>query len=301
MEQSMPSPRLSSQNPAVSQDAGGWYGFWQHPQHTETFDVHATLDARNLCRAYEAYNDVRLLREWLVPPQRQAALLEVGCATGEFARYVQLRYPRLRYTGIDVSQTAIDRAKAKYPQQRFLLTDPAIPLANVWNQRESARPEIVYSKDVAHHQVDPLSFISQLVRLGSDMVILRVRTRDVGPTQWDPEKSCQYLYGGWMPYIVMTLQELVDHLRSEAPSAEIVVRRHHLVLGGQNNRLLPKECYLPQTGTAETAVGVFQTTTQAGRVTVTDQRDGTPRYTWDFLARLAWRRLQTRLREVSRA
>jgi hypothetical protein len=72
---------------------------------------------------------------------------------------------------------------------------------------------------------------------------------------------------------------LVGYASDAAPGAEIVVLRHHMVLGGQRGRFLPKECYLRETGTAETAVGVFQKTASPGRVTIIDREDGVPRHT----------------------
>lgn len=62
---------------------------------------------------------------------------------------------------------------------------------------------------------------------------MRCRTREVGPTENDPELSCQYHYGGWMPYIVTNLDELLQHVRGLAPQSEIVVYRNHMILGGK--------------------------------------------------------------------
>jgi hypothetical protein len=49
---------------------------------------------------------------------------------------------------------------------------------------------------------------------------------------------------------------LIDAIRNGRPSTEIALLRHHVVLGGQHGRFLPKPCYEPETGTAETTVFV---------------------------------------------
>lgn len=312
-----------------------WYDDWQHEQHAVDFDRGSGLDLRNLIRNYESFNDVRLLNESLDPSprpapfasqseargarsgcrptgvvvqgatglpgglhrQRPLTLLEVGCATGEFYRYLRARHPHVRYHGTDISQPAIARAKAKYPAAPFFVTDPAARLRDALRGLGiTERPDIVYSKDVVHHQTRPFEFLSDLIEVASDLLIIRTRTRDMGETELDPERSCQYHYDGWMPFIVLNLQELVERITTEVPAGEIVVYRNHMVLGGRHNRFLPKELYLKETGTAETAIGIFKTTTQPSRVTVKDWTDMNPSYSWDYLLRHAARQAWDALR-----
>jgi hypothetical protein len=143
-------------------------------------------------------------------------------------------------------------------------------------------PEIVYAKDVVHHQTSPFEFVAQLLQVSSEALIMRVRTRDFGQTVADPELSCQYHYHGWMPYIVVNIDELVDYVTHKVPGCEMVVYRSHVILGGRENRFLPKECYLPETGTAETAVGVFLKTEHPGRVRLEDRKEQNVRYSLDY-------------------
>ncbi|MBI3321178.1 MAG: class I SAM-dependent methyltransferase [Candidatus Omnitrophica bacterium] len=255
-------------------EAGQWYDDWQHPVHAQAFDSRSSLSRTRLIQHYESFNDVRMLNGRL-DPSRTMALVEVGCATAEFFRYLSMRHPQVRYYGLDVSETAIARAKAKYPKARVFTCHPHDELATLCTTTLglAAAPEIVYAKDVMHHQTDPLGFVSRLLRAASEAVILRTRTRDVGATVTDPEQSCQYHYDGWMPYIIVNLYELVEYLQQQAPASEVLVYRHHMVLGGRENRFLPKACYLPATGTAETAIGIFRRTAHPGRVQVVDQRD----------------------------
>jgi len=258
-----------------------WYVDWQSEDHGRVFDGRRALSDKNLVRNYESFNDVQLLNERL-DRARKVSLLEVGCATGEFYRYLRTKYPLVNYRGIDISRSAIARARQKYPQERFFVSDAGAKVADtVKLLGMPENPAIVYSKDVAHHQTNPREFVTQLVEVTSEALIIRVRTRDVGQTVADPELSCQYHYQGWMPYIVLNLEELIAHITSLLPGCELVAYRNHVVLGGRENRFLPKECYLPETGTAETAVGVFLKTDHPGRVRVEDRKDRAIRYSLD--------------------
>jgi SAM-dependent methyltransferase len=215
-----------------------------------------------------------LLLGRILARQPAARLLEVGCATGELCRYLHLKHPSTRYHGLDVSRAALERAREKYPQDRFLLHDPEAPLARTLHLAGLSGPvEVVYSKDVVHHQTDPFGFLGQLLDLASDATVVRLRTRDRGETVLDPELSCQYHYNGWMPYLVLNLEETVDYVRRRHPKAEVTVQRHRMVLGGKENRCLPKDCYLPEVGTAETALAILLKTDRPGEVTVEDKPD----------------------------
>ena len=226
-----------------------------------------------MIRNLESFNDIRLLSQILDDSQRKN-FLEVGCATGELYRYLQLRHPQLDYRGLDISRAAVARAQEKYPAARFHVSDPGLSLEeNLRSLGLPERPEVVYAKDVVHHQERPFDFLSQLVEISSESLILRTRTRDEGATVTDPESSCQFQYGGWVPYIVFNVPELVDLLRERCPEAEIVLLRNHMVLGGKENRFLPKECYLPKTGTAETAVGLFKRTSHPGKLRLENRKD----------------------------
>ncbi len=268
---------------AASPSETKWYADWQHERHARHFDGRAALSDGDLVRNFASFNDVRLLGERL-DRARPVTLLEVGCATGEFYRYLRLVHPQVRYCGIDISHAAIARAKEKYPKARIVPVEPQAKLAEVIERLGLAgRPEFVWCKDVLHHQTDPFGLLCELLGAAAEGVVLRTRTRDVGPTVLDPERSCQYHYDGWMPYLVINLQELIDDIRRQASQAEVMVYRHRMVLGGRENRFLPKECYLPETGTAETAVGVLYRTDHPGRVTVIDRTD------MDVAYPLSWR------------
>ena len=297
---------LASLETGAASEPERWFADWQNPEHARRFDGRAALSERQLLANLEVINDVRLLRRHL-SPQQAGRVLEVGCATGEMYRYLRIRFPRMTYAGLDISQPAIERARAKYPAGAFHRCEPAEPVHQALNHLGLESPfTVVYSKDVLHHQLDPWGFLEGLVAVTSELLILRTRTRDVGGTLLDPEQSCQFHYGGWMPYLVLNLEELIQRLRELCPRAHVVVLRNRKVLGGRENRYLPKACYLPETGTAETAVAVLLPpgggsafggkTDRPGEVVVTDRQDEEPIYPWADRVSFGLRKLRSILK-----
>ncbi|MQF95113.1 MAG: class I SAM-dependent methyltransferase [SAR202 cluster bacterium] len=177
------------------------------------------------------------------------SMMDVGCATGRFYRFFREVFPGVDYRGFDISQVAIDHAKKLYPETEYSVFD-GDPSAVAGPQ-----PDLLFCRDVVHHQPDPKDFLAKLYATPSKYLLLRVRTREVGETVFDREQSCQLSYNIWVPYIVFNTKELTDLLSSYSPRpTKIDIVRHPDVLGGQLNRYLPKELYYPETGTAETSI-----------------------------------------------
>jgi len=177
------------------------------------------------------------------------SVMDVGCATGRFYRFFKEVFSGVHYRGFDISQSAIDHAKNLYPETEF----------SVFNGDPSAvgstQPDLLFCRDVVHHQTDPKGFLAKLYATPSKYLLLRVRTREIGETVFDIDQSCQLAYNSWVPYIVFNTKELTDLLSSYSPRpAKINIARHPNVLGGQLHRYLPKELYYPETATAETSI-----------------------------------------------
>ena len=189
----------------------------------------------------------------------------MGCATGRFYRFFRKTCPSLAYRGFDISQVAIDFAQNRYADAEFKVFD-GDP-----RSQEDIKADVVFCRDVVHHQPDPKSFLSGLYDVTGKYLILRVRTREAGTTVSDIEQSCQYTYGHWVPYIVFNTSELTDLISSFTPApVSIRVIRHPLILGGQQERYLPKDLYYPETGTSETTLLIDKSSSgTAGSVSVT--------------------------------
>ena len=226
------------------------YKTWNSEDHANVFDRQRFVPAFLLKRIYEHLNDVQLLKEAARETGPEFSLLEVGCATGEFYHYLSDRYPKVSYTGCDISSPAIERAQAKFPKGAnfYVVNEELAPIAE-------KQADIVVCRDVVHHQINPFAFLRRLYDMSTKYLVLRMRTRDSGESVLDPELSCQYLYGSWVPFLILNCDDVISELkRMEPQPTRIKLVKDYTILGGTNSRFLPKSCYERATGTAVTAV-----------------------------------------------
>ena len=52
-----------------------------------------------------------------------AKVLDVGCASGGFFNIMRSFAPHVEYTGIDLSDKAVELAKERYPEAKFMVTE----------------------------------------------------------------------------------------------------------------------------------------------------------------------------------
>jgi SAM-dependent methyltransferase len=221
---------------------------WVGEEHVELFSGWNRGSAGRLVRFCNRFNEFQLFRT-LIGDEGCHSLSDVGCATGGFYRYVRKVWPSLEYKGFDVSEKAIGRAMSLYPKGRFHVTQGGV------RSTQEIMSDVIFSRDVVHHQEDPCVFLSDLYAVAGKYLILRLRTRELGVTIFNVPQSCQYIYGRWVPYIVFNTSELIDLVLSlDPPPARLLVWRHPVVLGGFGSRYLPKELYEPEAGTAQTAL-----------------------------------------------
>jgi 2-polyprenyl-3-methyl-5-hydroxy-6-metoxy-1,4-benzoquinol methylase len=249
---------------------------WQDPTHASVFDEVSFYPDFLMRKRFESFNEVRLLRQNL-PHIRGGRLYEIGCATGEFGRYVARQLPQFSYRGFDISRPAIERAIAKYGSERYVLLEDGLTAF----REKYGSADVVFCRDVVLHQLEPYRFLASLLELAEEALVLRLRTREVGDTLLDAEESCQLHYDRhWVPYIVLNTQELVSRLCADPTVQSVVISRRFEPLGGHNFRHLPKDLFFSSAGSAETAVFVAKGSPRAGKAAVTfdDRRDGRPGY-----------------------
>jgi len=226
---------------------------WQEGAHADFFDARAHFSLGLLQRVYENFNEFRLFLDHK-NKIRGRDFVEIGCATGELFRYLRCYHPEYRYHGFDISRPAIERARQKYSDGRFDICKA--DLSDILGC--NTKPAVAWARDVLLHQPDPFDYLSRILNISGEVTILRIRTRDQGPTELDPELSCQWHYNHWVPYMVLNVDETVDTICRFIPVKKMYMVKHYVQLGGHHNRFLPKECYYPETGTAETAVYIVR-------------------------------------------
>jgi len=222
---------------------------WQETSHAQYFDAWAEFSNNRLRGVCESFNEVRSFLKNKHTIQGRD-LLEIACATGEFSRYINTYHSEFHYRGLDISEPAIHRARAKYPTASFDLCRP--DLSDVVSSGVS--PTVLWARDVVHHQPDPFEYLSTLLSIAKEVTVLRIRTRDNGASIIDPEISCQWHYNHWVPYIILNIDEVLGFIQKTISVKKIFVAKRYVQLGGLYNRFVPKDCYYPETGTAETAL-----------------------------------------------
>lgn len=225
------------------------YSAWSDDLHAKVFDQMSAYPLFLLRKRFESFNEMRLLKhnhDSIVGGQ----LAEVGCATGELFRYVSHYMKKFSYKGFDLSKPAVARAKHKYPGGAFHVIESIDEVL-----AENEKYPVVFCRDVVVHQEEPFVFLDKLLALTEECLVMRLRTRDVGATELDVEKSCQRHYGmHWVPYMVLNTDEMIERISRNPRVERIEISRRYEVLGGFNGRYLPKELYYSDAKGAETGV-----------------------------------------------
>src|SRR3989338_7271652 len=257
---------------------------WQKQEHVKTFDAWSRLTDRELKILFESFNEIRLLKDHY-QDVKGSTFFEVGCATGELYRYLNQEFSSFHYCGFDVSEATILRAQEKYPGGKFFVSSSG--LENILTQFE--KPSIVFSRDVIHHQLKPYEFLNTLISLAKEALILRIRKLDKGESILDSEQSCQWHYGGWVPYMILNVDEVIGTILKKKKVKSIYILKHYQILGGKNGRFLPKSCYDPKTGMAETALFIqFSEVEEKPKIVIEARKDSVPDYSlfqrgWHFV------------------
>jgi SAM-dependent methyltransferase len=257
------------------------YTSWNREGHAVHFDGLRFIPTPLLVRRWEGFNEVRMLGA-LLEREPRLTVLEIGCATGEMYRYVSRRHPQATYIGADISEPAVSRAREKFTSRaRFIVTDPSLAAL------DGLTPDIVFCRDVLQHQTEPWTFLERLHRLAGRFLVMRIRTRDRGATEYDPERSCQYHAGAWVPFIMLNVEELVDTITARFHPSRLELVKNPIVFGGHHWRFVPKDCYESATGTAETAMLLEKGTGSAEKpaVTISVRADGEQTPGWHRMQR----------------
>jgi SAM-dependent methyltransferase len=91
---------------------------------------------------------------------RPVRLLEIGSGQGDFSREIKARYPNLEIVGMDVSDTAVEIARAKVPGAEFLQQDLERPSTIPARYRGWATHAVC--SEVLEHLDDPLTVLKNV-------------------------------------------------------------------------------------------------------------------------------------------
>ncbi|MAV63732.1 MAG: hypothetical protein CMG00_00900 [Candidatus Marinimicrobia bacterium] len=229
-----------------------YFNGWNTKKHLDQFNPWNNYSNSFFNYTFGSFFENRIILK-LLNKNNNFSVLDVGCASGYLLRYILKNISKFRkknYYGVDLSKSAIEFAQSKFGIKNFeLLENENLDLKN------RGKFDIVYSRDTILHQVNPIKFIEKLINLSKNYVIVRLRTRDNGETEYDSDFSCQMHYDKfWMPYIVINIEELIEIFKKNSFVKKIFINKSYMILGGQNYRYLPKELFFSTAGGAETTI-----------------------------------------------
>ncbi|MBK78278.1 MAG: hypothetical protein CMC88_04125 [Flavobacteriaceae bacterium] len=221
---------------------------WNSKDHLISFNFWNDLSNYEFNFRWGSFRENQIISEVL---KKGDSLFEVGCATGTTVRWLKNTgiLSKIKYLGVDISDTAISKANFLHPKVNFKKIGLG-PLKEYYNKFD-----YVFSRDTIMHQEKPFEFLWELIKCANKGLIIRLRTRDSGITNYNLESNCQLHYDNyWMPYIVINISEIIDFLKSLKIIYSIEINRSYEVLGGSTNRYLPKDLYFKSAGGAETSI-----------------------------------------------
>jgi SAM-dependent methyltransferase len=126
----------------------------QHDQ----FQLHADIEERHWWFVGRRQILCRLIAE-VLPPSPEAAIVDVGCGTGGNIAALACGY---RCAGIDTSAEAVDLARQRFPQVRFIAGRAPRDLGDL-----AAQARLFMLTDVLEHVADDYAMLSELLAAAS--------------------------------------------------------------------------------------------------------------------------------------
>ncbi|MDG0873640.1 methyltransferase domain-containing protein [Paenibacillus thiaminolyticus] len=94
-----------------------------------------------------------------------ASFADVGCAEGDGTNFFAERYPNSKFTGLDFSEAAINKAKKHYPKQNFIQAEV---------QNINSKFDIVFSSNTLEHFINPFEILNHLFRITNKYTVILI-------------------------------------------------------------------------------------------------------------------------------
>jgi SAM-dependent methyltransferase len=167
--------------------------------HSPQFQLHAQIEQDHWWFVARRQILGRIVRE-VLPPDGTATVVDVGCGTGANIGALAGEY---RGVGIDTSAEAVELARRRFPQVRFLVgraPDDLGPLA--------AEARLFLLTDVLEHVRDDFAMLSELLTAASPGAFFLI-TVPADPALWSPHDVS---FGHYRRYTRPRLARLWDGL-----------------------------------------------------------------------------------------
>lgn len=138
-----------------------------------------------------------------------AKILDVGCASGGFFNIMRSYEPSIEYTGVDLSNVALEMARKRYPEATFLLTE-GFELAF-----EDNTFDLVHCTSVFNNEPNYQAMLKEMYRVSNRFVLADIRLLKGIGDQQNSVYNIQFEGNGVeakVPYVVNDADEVVDFI-----------------------------------------------------------------------------------------
>ncbi len=146
-----------------------------------------------------------------------AKVLDIGCASGGFFNIMRSMEPTIDYVGMDIVEPAIELARQRYPEARFLLADGfEIPF-------DDGTFDLVHCTSVLNNEPRYQELLPELYRVSNRFVLTDMRLlknlaamENIEPFYYDIKFEGES-EEATVPYVVNDADEVIDYLLGLQP------------------------------------------------------------------------------------
>lgn len=152
-----------------------------------------------------------------------AKVLDIGCASGGFFNIMRSMEPFIDYVGMDIVEQAIELARNRYPEARFLLSDGfEIPF-------DDGTFDLVHCTSVLNNEPRYQELLTEMYRVSNRFVLTDMRLLkdlstkdDTGPFYYDIQFEGQS-QEATVPYVVNDADEVINYVLGLQPRPKAIM------------------------------------------------------------------------------
>ena len=136
-----------------------------------------------------------------------AMVLDVGCASGGFFNIMRSYEPHIEYTGVDLSERAVELAKERYPEATFIVTE-GFELVFANNTFD-----VVHCTSVFNNEPNYQAMLQEMYRVSNRFVLVDIRLLKGIGRQAESVYNIQFNSEGVeakVPYVVNDADEVAN-------------------------------------------------------------------------------------------
>jgi len=135
--------------------------------------------------------------------------LDVGCASGGFFNFMRSYEPHIEYTGIDLSETAVELAIERYSEAKFIVTEGfGLPF-------DDNAFDVVHCTSVFNNEPNYQEMLREMYRVSNRFVLIDIRLSKGLGKQRESVYNIQFNgkdVEATVPYVVNDADEVADFI-----------------------------------------------------------------------------------------